>query len=370
MSEGVDTAVIECGIGGEYDSTNIVTAPTVTGVTSLGIDHVAMLGDTVEEIAWHKAGIMKTGAPAFTSPQPAGALQVLQNRAAEKSVRLKVVDKNPLLSSIKLGLAADFQVSNASLAIAIASAHLQALADTKTRSPELGFREEIMQEEDIQSAKAKVNMDDVQEKNLSENKIYASFAPNPLPHKFVHGLQNVRWPGRCEIRHEPNIAWHIDGAHTLESIEAAGTWFASQIHGAAQYRASRVLIFNQQTRDADALARALHRALTTALQEQHPFTHAIFCSNVTFWDAGYSPDLVSVNTNAQVVKQLDVQKRLAETWRAVDPDAVVVVTRTIEEAVQRVRAISQGGRDGDTRVLVTGSLHLVGGFLDVVERRR
>ena len=59
ISEGVDTAVIECGIGGEYDSTNILVKPAVTAVTSLGIDHVGMLGGTLTEIAWHKAGIFK-----------------------------------------------------------------------------------------------------------------------------------------------------------------------------------------------------------------------------------------------------------------------------------------------------------------------
>ncbi len=323
LSEEVDTAVIECGVGGEYDTTNILTAPTVTGITSLGIDHVAMLGDTIEEIAWHKAGIMKSGATAFTSPQPTEALQVLKTRAIEKSVLLKVVDKNPALSTVKLGLAADFQVSNASLAIAVASAHLQALGHP-----------------------------------------IAS-----LPPDFCRGLQNVRWPGRCEIRREANISWHIDGGHTLESIKAAGAWFASQIHQDSSPASPRILIFNQQTRDADALARALHRTLATALHVESPFTHAVFCPNVTFRDVGYSPDLVSVNTNAHEVKQLDVQKRLAETWRAVDVETEVAVVGTIEEAMERVRGIAN--REGETKVkvLVTGSLHLVGGFLDVLERR-
>ena len=322
ISEKVDTAVIECGVGGEYDSTNIITAPTVVGITSLGIDHVAMLGDTIEEIAWHKAGIMKLDASAFTSPQPAEALQVLKHRAIEKSVPLKVVDKNPALATVKLGLAADFQVSNASLAIAVASAHLQALGH--------------------------------------------SIAPLPL--EFIHGLQNVRWPGRCEIRREANISWHIDGGHTLESIKAAGTWFASQLPHEFSPGSPRILIFNQQTRDADALARALHRTLATALHEEHPFTHAIFCPNITFRDAGYSPDLVSVNTNAQEVKHLEVQKRLAETWRVFDVETEVAVVGTIEEAVERARSIADSEGEQEVKVLVTGSLHLVGGFLDVLER--
>ena len=381
MSEGVDTAVIECGIGGEHDSTNIITAPTVTGITSLGIDHVAMLGNTIEEIAWHKAGIMKTGALAFTSPQPASALQVLEDRAAEKSVALSVVANNPLLSAVKLGLAADFQMVNASLAVAVAFAHLEAIGHSMTRTRDLGFEEVASQYENhmhtniFSPEQHKDLKNNLQEKDLHVQSVHTTMNQTPLPPEFVRGLENVRWPGRCETRKEANITWHIDGGHTLESIEAAAKWYASQTPRAGPNE-SRILIFNQQTRDANALAHALHRTLAAALHTNSPFTHAIFCTNVTFLDAGYSPDLVSVNTDALEVKQLDVQKRLAGTWQTIDAKAEVKVVGTIEEAVERVRAIARQENGFTThdkheaKVLVTGSLHLVGGFLDVLERER
>jgi folylpolyglutamate synthase len=50
---------MEVGVGGEYDSTNIIEKPIVCGVTSLGFDHQRVLGDTIEAIAWHKGGIFK-----------------------------------------------------------------------------------------------------------------------------------------------------------------------------------------------------------------------------------------------------------------------------------------------------------------------
>ena len=56
---------MEVGIGGEYDCTNIVRHPVVTGITSLSLDHTSILGKTVPEIAWHKARIMKKGVPAY-----------------------------------------------------------------------------------------------------------------------------------------------------------------------------------------------------------------------------------------------------------------------------------------------------------------
>jgi folylpolyglutamate synthase/dihydropteroate synthase len=58
----------------------------VIGITSLGIDHVSLLGSTIETIAWNKAGIMKEGCKAFTVPQPGAAMSVLKKRSIEKKV--------------------------------------------------------------------------------------------------------------------------------------------------------------------------------------------------------------------------------------------------------------------------------------------
>ena len=59
IQEKVDVAIIEVGVGGELDATNIVDHPVVCGITSLGIDHKRFLGSTQVSIAWHKGGIMK-----------------------------------------------------------------------------------------------------------------------------------------------------------------------------------------------------------------------------------------------------------------------------------------------------------------------
>jgi folylpolyglutamate synthase len=341
LHEGIDSAVIECGIGGEYDSTNILTKPTVTAVTSLGIDHTAMLGSTLPEIAWHKAGIFKQGSVAFTAPQKDEAIAVLQERAAEKGTDLHIVGLHPSLAngSIKLGLSADFQKINASVAIAAAAAHLRALGHTSIPDP-------------------------------------TKSAHIDLPPQFVRGLEQVRWSGRCETRREKNVAWHIDGAHTLESIEVTGRWFAEQIASAtttapSQSKVPRVLIFNQQARDASALAKALYTALQSGITSgsTSPFTHVIFTTNQTFSE-GYKPDLVSINTDQHEVDALAVQKALANTWSEIDNTAEVRVLRTIEEAVSAARAVARGwaqGTDAEVMVLVTGSLHLVGGALEVLE---
>lgn len=62
----MDATILEVGVGGRYDSTNIVPKPIVTGITALGLDHTAVLGKTLEEIAWQKGGIYKV--IALTNP--------------------------------------------------------------------------------------------------------------------------------------------------------------------------------------------------------------------------------------------------------------------------------------------------------------
>ncbi|XP_072180455.1 folylpolyglutamate synthase, mitochondrial-like [Diadema setosum] len=129
LQEKVDVAVIEVGMGGEYDTTNVIWSPTVTGVTSLGIDHVNYLGHTIEEIAWHKSGIFKNGRPAFTVAQDAGAMQVLVRRAAEKGVTLRVclpIEHNDFRGNpLKVGLVGKHQLINATLAVQMAKAWIE-----------------------------------------------------------------------------------------------------------------------------------------------------------------------------------------------------------------------------------------------------
>jgi len=69
IQEEVDVAICETHLGVEYDATNIVRNPVVTGITTIGMDHVKLLGPSIEDIAWHKAGIFKPGSLAFSTFQ-------------------------------------------------------------------------------------------------------------------------------------------------------------------------------------------------------------------------------------------------------------------------------------------------------------
>ncbi|HEX5321859.1 MAG TPA: folylpolyglutamate synthase/dihydrofolate synthase family protein [Stellaceae bacterium] len=77
-----DILLLEVGLGGRLDTTNVVRRPAVTAITPVSLDHVAFLGDTIAKIAFEKAGILKSGAPGVIAPQLADAETVIEARAA------------------------------------------------------------------------------------------------------------------------------------------------------------------------------------------------------------------------------------------------------------------------------------------------
>jgi len=101
--QGCNAAVIEVGLGGRLDATNVVT-PKVSVITSLSYDHMAVLGDTLAKIAGEKAGIIKPGVPVVSSPQKDEALDVIFRAAKEKGASLTLVGRDvkfePLSSSL------------------------------------------------------------------------------------------------------------------------------------------------------------------------------------------------------------------------------------------------------------------------------
>ncbi|KAK6072819.1 folylpolyglutamate synthase [Seiridium cupressi] len=323
LKEGVDVAVYETGIGGEYDATNIVEKPVASGISTLGIDHVFALGDTVDKIAWHKAGIMKTGCAAFTIEQVPTAAEVLQRRAEEKGVDLKVLEVDSRLHGVNVRPDALFQKKNSTLGVALAETALKRLDPSFVRDSE------------------------------------------KLPRQFVDGLEQVVWRGRCEVKTEGAVVWHVDGAHTVDSLKMASKWFAGEC---ASREGPKAMIFNQQGRtEAVDFLEGMAAALKSS--GQGAFDHVVFCSNVTYAATGYKRDFVNYQYDPEAIQKLTAQHQFAEKWSSLDPTAKVVVLPTIEDAINYVRDLGSGLEGEETvQALITGSLHLVGGALGILEK--
>ena len=129
-----DYTLLEVGLGGRLDATNVIDKPAITVITPVSIDHTQFLGDTIEKIAFEKAGIIKPGVPVVVGPQQAVALEVIERQAArmgapvfahgqhwqvwEERGRLVFQDETGLVDLPRPALIGEHQIQNAGAAIA------------------------------------------------------------------------------------------------------------------------------------------------------------------------------------------------------------------------------------------------------------
>ncbi|XP_053731130.1 folylpolyglutamate synthase, mitochondrial isoform X2 [Synchiropus splendidus] len=375
LQEKVDLAVIEVGIGGAYDCTNIIRRPWVCGISSLGIDHTQILGDTIEKIAWQKGGIFKPGVPAFTVRQPEEAMAVLKDRAVERRCSLSLcpdLENYPSdCGPLRLGLAGQHQRPNASLALQLSHTWLQRRCLAGQFIPS-------------------VNVEN------SGTLEATAFTPSPI---MVRGLADTEWPGRNQTLKHDSVTYFLDGAHTKRSMLACVNWFketAAQHERKASGSVARVLLFNA-TGDRDAAA------MLKLLQPCH-FDFAVFCPNITEAIPSCSADQQNFNVSVEnmLTRCLDNER----SWRLQNKSEENIGALLIKDGLSLIpekkaetmvfpcilsalQWITQG-RDSvlagpakkdllvkpsiaakaaalceatEIHILVTGSLHLVGGVL-------
>ena len=181
-----DIVVLEVGMGGEFDATNVIGVPEAAVITNIGLDHTDVLGSTVEEIALTKSGIFKEGGHAVIYRGTPSVEAVFENVCREKHVSLKKADFDGLKlhshglegqvfdcgarKNLQLPLLGDHQLHNAAVVLSV--------ADTLI---EKGW-------------------------NITEQNIY-------------DGIRDVSWPGRFDIVSRDPL-FIIDGGHNPQCIEA------------------------------------------------------------------------------------------------------------------------------------------------------
>jgi dihydrofolate synthase/folylpolyglutamate synthase len=185
----VNAAVIEVGLGGRLDATNIVM-PKVSVITSLSYDHMAVLGDTLAKIAGEKAGIIKEGVPVVSAPQKEEALEVLERVAKLKGSELTLVGRHIKFERLESSL--DGQ-----------SFHLSSFlfhgqpAQFNAGIPLLGLNQ-------IENAATSFAALKVSRLEISDKAIQKGFA-------------EVKWPARFEVvRRDPPVI--LDSAHNQDSF--------------------------------------------------------------------------------------------------------------------------------------------------------
>lgn len=195
--EGCDIVVLETGLGGRFDSTNVIDSPLVSVITTISYDHMDKLGDTLTKIAFEKAGIIKDGTHVVLYPQTMEADRVFTDVCRDKNAVLRKVCfdeveiKNFSIDgqefdygrskSLKIRLLGEHQVKNAVIAL-----------ETVSILSDKGYR-------------------------ICEDSIRK-------------GLTHAKWPGRLEVLRRKPI-FLIDGAHNLEGAQTLSNFLRTYFPG-------------------------------------------------------------------------------------------------------------------------------------------
>jgi dihydrofolate synthase/folylpolyglutamate synthase len=264
MKKKIDFGVIEVGLGGRLDATNIIV-PEISVIASISLDHTAILGDTIEAIAVEKAGIIKKGVPVVVSPQKRSVMQVFEEKSKREHAQIfKNTDLVGYHSRSSTLVSQDFTISYpASIVNKNDAVDMQRM---QIRIPLLGKHQ--MENAGTAFCALKILQSNgfrISDKNIQD------------------GLREVNWPGRFEVlQQHPYVI--IDAAHNHESslrlVDTIQELFPSQkitlIFGASEDKdiegmlrnfaqISRMIIFTKSTHPRAAEPEKMQQLLRSPL---------------------------------------------------------------------------------------------------------
>ena len=274
-----DLVIWETGLGGRLDATNIVT-PLASVITNIDFDHEQWLGETLEKIAFEKAGIIKPGVPILTAAEPGRGLEVIAATAQQLDALLTVIDRNDaqgsLLDAARLSLPGDHQRLNAALAVAAVRA-------------------------------------------------VATHFPVPQE-KMIEGLSQVHWPGRMQLAKSSNgQTILLDGAHNPASAEALAAAFRQQFPEARPVLILGVLADKDWRPLAETLAPLARRLLLVPVNSRRSLA---------------PEEMLPVCRNANPQAVVEVCASLADALQRSAQEPLLIITGSlylVGEAMERLQ---------------------------------
>jgi dihydrofolate synthase / folylpolyglutamate synthase len=279
----VDLAVLEVGLGGRLDATNICE-PVVTAITRVGFDHQKYLGDTLKSIAGEKAGIVKTGAPVVIAPQSPEAMNAVAARCEEMNAPM-------ILTS------APFDIEAASGDENIGRYRFRYRTLRDEYSLQLGLRGRHQ----ITNAIVAIH--------IAEQLRIAGF---DIPHAtIVEGLNNAEWPGRLEmIRQSPSQApLLLDGAHNADGALALRDFLDEH------FRSTPITVLFGAMAD---------KAISEMSDILFPAANQVIIARVANARAA-EPSAIAEAAHRDVIRMENAGEALNEALRITSPDGLIVV---------------------------------------------
>ncbi|MEH7417109.1 folylpolyglutamate synthase/dihydrofolate synthase family protein [Neobacillus drentensis] len=283
-TSNIDIVIFEVGLGGRFDSTNIIQ-PLASIITNIGLDHTNILGDTYEEIAFEKAGIIKNNTPIFTAVKHPGALHVIEEMAEKKSAPIYRLNQ-------------EFQISGQN---SLAKGEMFSL-----KSKSLSFEEleisMIGQHQTENAALAVLAADYVNQTGFQVTE-----------QAIRKGLKDAYWPGRFEILSEKPLVI-IDGAHNQEGI----TSLVHELSSRYSDRNIHIVFAALRDKKLDEMI-----AMLDGIADQISFV------SFDFPRAAKAEDLYKISSSTNKLAVDDWQSCLLEKIKRLGSDDILVVTGSL-----------------------------------------
>ncbi|MBV9263789.1 MAG: bifunctional folylpolyglutamate synthase/dihydrofolate synthase [Candidatus Eremiobacteraeota bacterium] len=281
--ECVDVAVVEVGLGGRLDGTNVLT-PVVAAITSVGFDHMEVLGDTLEAIAFEKAGIAKPAVPLVVAAVPDAARRVIERHAGDVGAPVVYVD-----DAVKI------------VATASPESRTRVVATTKRARYAFDFP----------------LLGGFQRKNVATAIAVLERLPaalRPEPQSVIDAFSGLSLPGRMElIGDQPPLIFDI--AHNVEKAEA----LVASLRESFPRRRIHYVVAIGETKDARGIIETLARVACT-----FTFTSFATAGRTSIAPAKLARIAQSLGTSGPAIA--DAAEALRVARRAAAPDDAIVVT--------------------------------------------
>ncbi|MBT2660622.1 folylpolyglutamate synthase/dihydrofolate synthase family protein [Bacillus sp. ISL-45] len=282
----VDVVIYEVGLGGRFDSTNVIH-PLLSIITSIGLDHTAILGDTYEQIAFEKAGIIKNGVSTITGVEQPEALDVIRRKALES--------KSPMYH-----LGDEFTTGS---------------RESLERGEKFSFSSMFGQLKNLKTSMIGSYQADNAACAVMASQVLANYYSFMIEEEHIReGLIEAYWPGRLEIVSETPLVL-IDGAHNEEGINA----LASEIN--SRFADKRISILFAALKD-----KKLDKMIATLEEAADQLTFTTF----DFPRAASAEELMEVGSN-KVNNNLavDYQDFLSVKINELNEDEILIVTGSL-----------------------------------------
>ncbi|CAD7087138.1 unnamed protein product [Hermetia illucens] len=324
FDSNVDVAIIETGVGGLYDSTNIVRNVQTIGITSIGLDHSDVLGKSFEEVAAHKAGIIKPNANVFLAPVDYRVYDIFNAQAHERNANLFIIPDMSEYAFKKipkqLSSRDQLQNINSSLGIQLAYDWLRRYRSNKLKNFKSG--------------------------------IVLDTSP-----EVVKGIESCRWPGMSHIVQVGNKTVYLNGADNINSLRTCIDWFKNLTDSSNKYRC---LVFNPMP-NTDVKVALL------AIGNNINLEMALFVPDIHYHNKERHLDCE--HTWQSSTLQIDMAEACSKFWSKISnmpPMKVKHFTSVLDAFLY----LDKFYPDVEFDILVTGSMSVIGATRRALDRYR